>query len=110
MYICRPYAVMYVCKSVRSTYVFAHAHAHTHRYTCTHLHTTLVHAYYTPPHVPTHTTLKHNEGTIILHFTIVGENAGRPLLSVAETRAGPLGEGKKTKGASNILSHAREVI
>ena len=100
---------MYVCKSVRSTY----SHMHMHIHTDTHAHTYI-------QHLCTHTTYHHtyqltqHSNTMKVQsfytFTIVGENAGRPLLSVAETRAGPLGEGKKTKGASNILSHAREVI
>ena len=38
---------------------------------------------------------------------VVGDSAGRPLHSVAETRA--VGVQKEAKSTSNILSHAREV-
>ena len=43
------------------------------------------------------------------HLTVVGDSAGRPLLSVAETRAGPLAVKKEAANTTNMLSHAREV-
>ena len=43
------------------------------------------------------------------YHNLVGENAGRPLRSVAETRAGPLAIQKEAVGTTSILADARKV-
>ena len=43
------------------------------------------------------------------YHNLVGENAGRPLRSVAETRAGPLAVQKEAVSTTSILADARKV-
>ena len=60
----------------------------------------------------THThTQTHTHYSLSLYSTVVGDSAGRPLLSVAETHIGPEAAAAQNEltEASNILSYASKV-